>query len=400
MCDTSIPELRWLTIDQALADLAQFIQIVKSDSFQNGIFKNAKVILAGCSYAGTMATWMRLAYPHLIDASFSDSGPLHAQEDFPEYLETITEAIRAQGSQECVDSIREGMVGLQALVQSNPQTHWRVQSKVSDIDHQEAILTITDTTCSQLDASSGLDLATFYWFGITETFAYLVQYAYPGDIPSACNVLTDASVPDATQRLANWIRQQSSTQPCIESRYSMVLNQHTNTSFDAPDSTMRLWTYQLCVEFGWWQTTSGEDQVFLDVVPLSYFHQMCRDFFSSYFDDERTRYGIERTNTFFGGLTFQPDRVVTVQGSHDPWSPMGPNESHATFLAPVYVVPQASHCMAIQPTSSDDPELARVQRNVKNHILGWVGADPIHDGATSVLASTVLVLAGIVAAIL
>ena len=30
-----------------------------------------------------MATWMRLAYPHLINAVFSDSGPLHAQEDFP-----------------------------------------------------------------------------------------------------------------------------------------------------------------------------------------------------------------------------------------------------------------------------------------------------------------------------
>ncbi|KAJ2939061.1 hypothetical protein O0L34_g10250 [Tuta absoluta] len=382
--DTSVSELRWLTVDQALADLAQFIKIVKSDSFQNGIFRNAKVILTGCSYAGTMVTWMRLAYPHLVDAVFSDSGPLHAQEDFPEYLETITEALRAQGSQQCVDSIREGMVGLKALVQSNPQT-------VSNMFN----------TCSQLDASSGLDVATFYWYGITETFAYLVQYAFPGDIPAACSILTDASVTDATQRLANWVTQQSWTQPCIETRYSVVLNRHTNTSYDADQLSTRLWTYQLCVEFGWWQTTSGENQVFLDVVPLDYFRQMCRDFFSSYFDDERTRSGIERTNTFFGGLTFRPDHVVTVQGTHDPWSPMGPKETHATFLAPVYVVPETAHCMALLPTSPDDPaEMQRVKRNVKNNIFSWVGAEPIQDGATSVLASTILVLAGIVAAIL
>lgn len=45
-------------------------------------FRNAKVLLVGCSYAGSMATWMRLGYPHLVDAVFSDSGPIVAKEDF------------------------------------------------------------------------------------------------------------------------------------------------------------------------------------------------------------------------------------------------------------------------------------------------------------------------------
>ncbi|CAH2098561.1 unnamed protein product [Euphydryas editha] len=80
---TTVPELRYLNVDQALADLAQFIEYVKSDSFEQGRFKSGNVALVGCSYAGSMATWMRLAYPHLITVAFSDSGPLHAQEDFP-----------------------------------------------------------------------------------------------------------------------------------------------------------------------------------------------------------------------------------------------------------------------------------------------------------------------------
>ncbi|KOB71909.1 putative serine protease K12H4.7 [Operophtera brumata] len=180
--------------------------------------KNASVVLVGCSYAGSMATWMRLAYPHLVDAAFSDSGPLHAQEDFPGKNQTRT--------------------------------------------------------------TTPLDLATFFWFGITESFAYLVQYATPGQIPSACAVLSDTSV-GAVQRLANWISVQPWTQPCIETRYSEIVLDHTNTSYNSPQAVMRLWTYQTCVEYGWYQTTSSSRQPFLSTVPLDYFHQMCKDFFSN-----------------------------------------------------------------------------------------------------------------------
>ncbi|XP_073955650.1 uncharacterized protein [Choristoneura fumiferana] len=94
-------------------------------------------------------------------------------------------------------------------------------------------------TCSPIQAGAPLDLATFFWFGITETFAYLVQYATPGDIPDACAVLTDSSVSDPVQRLATWVRSQEWTQPCIETRYSVVVAEHTNTSYDSPQAVMQ-----------------------------------------------------------------------------------------------------------------------------------------------------------------
>ncbi|KAL0803333.1 hypothetical protein ABMA28_017187 [Loxostege sticticalis] len=115
---TSVPELRFLTIDQALADLAQFITYVKSDAFEQGRFRNAKVMLVGCSYAGTMATWMRVQYPHLIDGSFSDSGPLHAQEDFPEYLKVVGDAISSQGGQSCYTTIEEAVSEVTEMLNS------------------------------------------------------------------------------------------------------------------------------------------------------------------------------------------------------------------------------------------------------------------------------------------
>ncbi|CAB3258636.1 unnamed protein product, partial [Arctia plantaginis] len=42
--DTSLPGLAYLTVDQALADLAQFIEYVKSDNFENGRYRLPQVL--------------------------------------------------------------------------------------------------------------------------------------------------------------------------------------------------------------------------------------------------------------------------------------------------------------------------------------------------------------------
>lgn len=54
--------LQYLNVDQALADIAYFIQEKKRELGK----ENAKVIVFGGSYAGNMAVWARLKYPHLI----------------------------------------------------------------------------------------------------------------------------------------------------------------------------------------------------------------------------------------------------------------------------------------------------------------------------------------------
>lgn len=54
--------LQYLNVDQALADIAYFIEEKKRELGK----ENAKVIVFGGSYAGNMAVWARLKYPHLI----------------------------------------------------------------------------------------------------------------------------------------------------------------------------------------------------------------------------------------------------------------------------------------------------------------------------------------------
>lgn len=76
--DYSSANLRWLTTELALEDIANFIAYQKSLPQ----FSNSKIIVIGGSYSATLATWMRLKFPHLVDIAYSSSAPLEAIVDF------------------------------------------------------------------------------------------------------------------------------------------------------------------------------------------------------------------------------------------------------------------------------------------------------------------------------
>lgn len=56
--------MQYLTVEQSLADIATFIHFLQSNP---EIGSDVKVILWGSGYGGTMATWARKRYPHLVD---------------------------------------------------------------------------------------------------------------------------------------------------------------------------------------------------------------------------------------------------------------------------------------------------------------------------------------------
>ena len=45
------------------------------------------ILSTGGSYPGNLAAWFRLKYPSVTHASIASSAPLHAQTNFPEYME-------------------------------------------------------------------------------------------------------------------------------------------------------------------------------------------------------------------------------------------------------------------------------------------------------------------------
>ncbi|GFS04301.1 thymus-specific serine protease [Elysia marginata] len=85
--DLSVDSFQYLSSEQALADLANFITAMKKQ------FEASKVIVLGGSYSGALAAWFRLKYPYLVDAAVASSAPVLAQVDFKDYLEVVAQSL-------------------------------------------------------------------------------------------------------------------------------------------------------------------------------------------------------------------------------------------------------------------------------------------------------------------
>jgi pimeloyl-ACP methyl ester carboxylesterase len=81
----STQNLRHLTTQQALADLAYFIQFYG----KHAKLHKPKWIIIGCSYAGALSAWFRLKYPHLVVGALSSSGVVNAILNFWEFDDQI-----------------------------------------------------------------------------------------------------------------------------------------------------------------------------------------------------------------------------------------------------------------------------------------------------------------------
>lgn len=77
--DLSTENLEYLTSQQALADIATFIDGMNS---KYRFSSNVKWIAFGGSYSGSLAAWFRQKYPHLVHGAVSSSAPLLALVDF------------------------------------------------------------------------------------------------------------------------------------------------------------------------------------------------------------------------------------------------------------------------------------------------------------------------------
>lgn len=100
----STQNLKYLSVEQSLADLAYFVKEITKDEGLNG---TGGVIVVGGSYAATMATWFRQKYPHLVKGAWASSAPMYAKLNYFEYTESVGNSIREFGGHECYKKIEE-----------------------------------------------------------------------------------------------------------------------------------------------------------------------------------------------------------------------------------------------------------------------------------------------------
>lgn len=346
--------LVWLNSEQALGDIASFVQMV--DGKYETTSAN-KWVTWGGSYPGMMAAMARLRFPHLIHASVSSSSPLQASVDMQGYNNVVAESLAAKsvgGSDACRDVVKSGHVAIGELLKTT-EGQDTLESKFNVcVPHS-----LRDAKNQEQFAGDGV----VYIPAQSNDPACTTPYC---DIASICDLLVDESLGEPIDRLAklSGIQHMNS---CVPVSYDMMIQGVSN-----PKNPERSWLYQTCTEWGFYQTCEeGTECPYTQGLhTLDVDYDICQQAFN--IDKETVNSRVGYTNYVYGGWDIQATRIMYPNGQIDPWRALGvtesPNESEPTLM-----VEGASHHFWTHPSlPTDSPEVNAAREAIWNQVDAWL----------------------------
>jgi hypothetical protein len=103
------PNLNWgnlehLTVQQAVEDVAFFIEEKNKEMIRDFGGKDRKWIVVGGTYAGGLAAWFKQEHPDLAHISWASSGTLNAIAEFKNFDKHV-HTVSSKHSKECAKEI-------------------------------------------------------------------------------------------------------------------------------------------------------------------------------------------------------------------------------------------------------------------------------------------------------
>nr|CAH7720380.1 unnamed protein product [Callosobruchus chinensis] len=351
----STENLQYLTSEQALADIAYFIEEM---NVKYELAPNVKWIAFGGSYPGSLAAWARQKYPHLVYGAMSASGPLLAKINFAEYFSVVYNDLKDTGGEKCVSAVK------QAFYQVDLLTRHMVGQRNLD-----KLFVLCDSIAGSTNSSE--DIANLFET-LNGRFADIAQYnkdnrmsKVPNNITldTLCDIMVNDKLGPEVNRLAavNDLMMKRYNQTCLDYKYDKMIKDMRNVSWSSEVAEGgRQWFYQTCTEFGFYQTTDKND--------LNFTIKQCSDVFGPEFNLDRLERGVKRTNILYGALETPVTNVIFVHGSYDPWHVLGVTWSKK--FAPAVYIEAAAHCANMYPPSENDTQALRQARIQIQEFIG------------------------------
>jgi len=361
--DMGVDNLRYLSSEQALADLAAFITWLKQQIGQ------PKVIVFGGSYPGSLAAWFRLKYPHIAHGAVASSAPLLAKVDFSEYMEVVDLSLKSH-SDGCNEAISVATVGVTAALGS--------------YDGRQQLKKMFQL-CDDIDPNVAKDRMNLF-ATLAGNFQGVVQYnkdnrKFEGavgtniTIDTVCNIMEDSTKGSPLDRyaLVNSLLLQTYQQKCVDFKYDKMIDDLRLTDWNSSAAEGgRQWTYQTCTEFAFFQSSDSTKQPFGHEFPISFWLDQCVDIFGPNFTSELITKAVERSNEDYGALNIRTSRVVFPNGSIDPWHALGVTEDIGPEAKAIYINGTA-HCANMYPPSPADlPGLTAAREEIQMEIGRWL----------------------------
>lgn len=329
VADMTTANLKWLTSEQALADLARFRNYLASAATTPGqdtasdpplrlraSAHASKFVAFGGSYPGNLAAWVKLKYPALFAGTVSSSAPVYAEYNYEQYAQVVGFALghaSIGGSRTCVDTLTKGVAAARQLGKLG---NW--DKLPESVRPCAAPASAADLVAWEADLFAG--------------FQGVVQYNLESPAVSVAQVCEAvASVPGTADPLkalgaASALFANQSlpfSKRCLQHSYEDdVIKPLRNTTFDG-HSSMRQWIYQSCNEFGYFQTTTGKGHPFSALIEGG-IELLGRVLCEQAYDLQGyTAPNTKWANTNYGNRAFGADGVTFVNGNADPWHALG-----------------------------------------------------------------------------
>ncbi|CAI5448438.1 unnamed protein product [Caenorhabditis angaria] len=346
--DQTTSSLQLLTIDQALADINEFINQMNALYFPND---QPIWITFGGSYPGSLSAWFRETYPQQTAGAVSSSSAVHVFVDYYGYAINTEKTYRAV-SDSCANVIG---VAFQNLIQTayNGAT-------------SRAALKTQFNLCDDFDESNVSKSVQFFFQNLYGYFQGINQYT--GDnrnnatrsglgVPAACQILNNATIGDEIQRVIgvlslydSWYSPSDSG--CRPNNYTAFIQTYADTSMPNDDViSTRSWIWQTCTELGYYQTTDGGNSgIFGSTVPLDFFADQCIALFGPEYTLDKTFELIDAVREKYG------HKIPNDENDVDSW-----------------LINGTAHCADMYPArDSDSQSLKDARLRIHAHLKTWL----------------------------
>ncbi|XP_040153138.1 putative serine protease K12H4.7 [Anopheles arabiensis] len=357
--DLSTENLRFMRTEQVLFDLIEWIDFLRREVMGD---PNARVILHGVGYGGSLATWARQRFPNIIDGAWGSSAPVRATTNFEEFAVEVGNIIRERGSDQCYNRIFQAFHTAENLI---------------DAGRTEMISEMFNT-CDPVDTDNPLEVELFFFAMMFSLEAAMVEDYDIENIGRVCDALTDDEFGTGLEALSAFLLDRyADTRECFDLSFENFIRYLTDVDINAPANVefgLRQAGYQDCTEFGYFEMTTSPDQPFGTKVTYDLFLAECQAAYGDWLSKDVVYEGVRLTNFHFGATDPRITNVLYTNGELDPLRAVSITE-YTNLLANARVTPGAFIGQDIQSISGmDSEELLETKHMAEQYITTWLGS--------------------------
>ncbi|KAJ3131058.1 Thymus-specific serine protease [Physocladia obscura] len=334
--DLSPTSLQLLTSEQAIEDMAAFVEQFPRTFPQYNTSNTTKWIAIGGSYPGALSAWFIEKHPTLIHAAHASSAPVLLENNFWRYSYAVDAGMTFE-SNLIYGNSNACMKGWTTAVKALDSAITSLQSNATALKHFQSFFWLSQIT-------NAYDFAQI----VTTVFATTVQYYPQDDLFYSTAAVADDGTPNNVTLLAvacsgkyfpAFVDPASSESILLKTLQNFTIarlkasgisgdsdpavaiqNTVAITDWSYLGAAEYLWTYQACNEFGYGQVAQPLTAAGLieDWSVYSQFYNV------SAYESDCQVLGLKSNKTAigggnYGGLNISTPNIMWVNGQYDPW---------------------------------------------------------------------------------